>query len=133
MRTKSSETFLYKGVEYTISELASISHLHRDTILNRLNKGVSIEEALEMPPGQLPHHNREDIGKSIPIVFSQPLPSVRGTMQPVLGKQYIATIHGRHSGSNNLCKVFYIVQLENGKPLITYPGEFRIVREETAS
>lgn len=133
MRIKSSETFLYNGVEYTLAELANISHLHRDTILNRLSKGVSIEEALEMPPGQLPYHNREDIGKTIPIVFQQPLPSVYGAMQPVLGKQYMATIHGRQTGSNNLCKVFYIIQLENGKPLITYPGEFRVIEKETTS
>lgn len=119
------ETYTYEGVEYTMSELVRISKLRRETIHLRLKKGMSVEDALKLPPGRLPRLNPDDIGKQVPIVFEMPVPEVIREMQPILGKEYIATIHGNPSRAC-LCKVFYMIELENGKKLITYPGEFHI-------
>lgn len=117
------ELYKYHGVEYSMTDLTRISHLHRDTILRRLEQGWSLEMALELPAGRgLPNIRSCDIGKKVPIVFTAELP-VFDEMQPILGKQYIATVCGTKSKSA-ISRVFYMIELDNGKKLITYPGEF---------
>ena len=120
-----SETYIYNGVEYTLSELARLSGMRRDTIQHRLKIGCTIEEALEIPLGSLhslPALCSEDIGKQVTIVFKSP-PPVLASMQPILGKKYTATICGTVC-SDVLRRVFYTILLDNGKTLVTYPGEF---------
>ena len=122
------ETYIYEGVEYTLGELSRISNLRRETIQIRLKKGLSVADALRIPPGKLPRLDPSDIGKQVPVVFITPVPEVKREMQPVLGKEYLATIHGNPKRSC-LCRVFYTIELDNGKKLITYPGEFEIKRK----
>ena len=118
-----SPMYEYDGQECTLSDLARISNLHRETIQRRINMGWPIEKALFTLAGKKQVTiKKEDIGKTIPIVFREDLP-VFQKMQPVIGKQYIATVCGVMK-NNRVCQVFYVVQLENGKKLITYPGEF---------
>ena len=125
---QSTTLYEYHGISYTLNELARMSHIHRDTILRRLDWGMTVEEALDQPNSRsLPMLSRSDIGKHVPIVFNTFVP-VKQEMQPILGKQYIAKICGSPHDSQQ-CRVFYLVELENGKPLITYPGEFDIVGE----
>lgn len=121
----------YCGVEYTLTELAKISHLHRDTIRRRLDLGMSLEHALELPAGRnLPKLAKDDIGKQVPVVFTEP-PPVFEEMQPILGKQYMATICGS-TRKTALCSVFYVITLESGKRLITYPGEVNTIEQPKA-
>lgn len=124
MSYEESRTYLYQGKNYTLSELAELSQIHHETLRHRLEYGMSVEEAIALAHGRIPHPKPEDIGKQVPIVFQCPVPSVHEHMQPTLGKQYIATLHGKRTKTNQLCKVFYTITLENGKSLITYPGEF---------
>lgn len=123
------ELYEYRGISYTMTELVRMSHLHRETILRRLDMGWSIEEILESSETKsVPLINRSDIGKKIPIVFTTEIP-VLPQMQPILGKQYLATICGATNRTNK-CRVFYMIELENGKKLITYPGEFQMQIEK---
>lgn len=120
--------YIYNGAEYTLGELSRMTNLHRDTIRRRLELGLTIEEALELPAGaQLPHLSKDDIGKKVPIVFRHLVP-VYDFMQPKIGKKYMATICGSTKKST-LCKIFYVIELESGKKLVTYPGEFEFIEE----
>ena len=121
----SKETYQFNGVEYTMTDLTRMSHLRRETIQRRLNHGMSLEAALGFADGALPMLSKKDVGKQVHIKFTVPIP-VTTEKQPVLGKEYIATNCGS-TRETNLCKIFYIVQLDNGKKLITYPGEFEII------
>lgn len=120
------ELYEYRGRECTITELSQIAHLHRDTIRRRLDQGLTIEQILDeaLRPKEFAL-NKEDIGKKVPIVFTEPLP-VYDSMQPILGKRYIATICGQ-SGDVATSRIFFLIVLDNGKKLITYPGEFELV------
>lgn len=44
-----SKTYLYKGHEYTLLELAERTKVHPSTLSARLRKGVSVEEAVRPP------------------------------------------------------------------------------------
>ena len=126
------QTYEYHGNFYTITDLARISNLHRDTIIHRLEQGWSVETAIETPARERKQTvKNEDIGKTVPIVFKSHLP-VYESMQPVLGKQYFATVCGTLKESQ-VCRVFYVVELENGKKLITYPGEFEEIKREAVA
>lgn len=125
-------TFDYNGKEHSLNELAKISGLHRDTILRRLEMGWTMEEILATPAGaSLVKISSEDCGKQIPVMFNAPLP-VYDAFQPTLGKKYIATICGTKN-KKMLARIFFVIELENGKRLITYPGECEQIEEEAAS
>lgn len=122
----SAELYEHQGVSYTLTELCRISHLHRDTIRRRLNLGLPLEQVIGFSGSQhLPRLDVSDIGKKVPVVFHNSVP-VYEWMQPTLERQYVATICGSNRNSK-LTKVFYIIELENGKKLVTYPGEFEFI------
>lgn len=125
-----SNLYELQGNFYTLTELSRMSNLHRDTIHHRLELGLSVEEALELTNSKsLPVLSRDDLGKQVKVVFNK-LPPVLPHMQPILGKQYTAKICGS-SARSKLVHVFYMIQLENGKKLITYPGECTIVTDDS--
>ena len=119
------ELFEYHGAFYTMAELCRMTNLHRDTIRRRLEWGWSIERifnaAFDQPECQA------EIGKRVPIIFREDVPVV-SWMQPTIGRKYYATVCGS-SRQSQLSKVFYVIELENGKKLVTYPGEFEFVKE----
>lgn len=122
------ELYEYHGAEYSITRLSKMAHLHRDTIRRRLERGLTIEEILEpVSSDRITSFGRQDIGKQIPIIFTEELP-VFDSMQPILGKQYMATICGQAADSSSSSKLFFLIELSNGKKLITYPGEFELVQ-----
>lgn len=123
----SKKAYEYQGCEYSITRLSKMAHLHRDTIVRRLERGVTLDDILNTAGvDEIIHFNSEDIGKQIPIVFTEQLP-VFESMQPVLGKQYMATICGHPANGPYASKFFFLIELGNGKKLITYPGEFELV------
>lgn len=119
----------YRGREYSLTELVKMSNFCRETIAKRLDMGWTVEEALTTPAGKsMQIHTINDLGKHIPIVFHI-RPPVYRDLQPVLGKQYIAKICGS-SRRDASCRFFYTLKLDNGKTLITYPGEFEILKTD---
>ena len=120
------ERYEYQGKLYTLTELTKMSDLCRDTIMKRLRNGWPVEKAIHTPPGrEKPEHTAADLGKIVPIVFRS-LPPVTQDMQPILGKQYMATVCGS-ARKSSVCRIFYKLKLDNGKVLITYPGEFEML------
>lgn len=122
------ELYEYQGNNYTLNRICEITHMHRDTIRRKLDHGMTIEEILEPTLAKSPVcFGSQDIGKHIPIVFKEELP-VFESMQPILGKEYIATVCGQSASNTTASKIFFLIELSNGKKLITYPGEFELAK-----
>lgn len=112
----------YRGQEYTVSELARMSQNSRRMIQKRLDEGWEVHNAVETPTkAQEPAIDRGYIGQEITVIFTHPLPVI-AAMQPVIGKKYTARV----CGGTRRCaqsRVYFVLTLENGKKLITYPEE----------
>lgn len=123
--------YLYRGKNYTVAELSKLRGLSMSVIHNRLKSGWSVEKAVETPyDGSSPMAIEERWrGKKLRIVFHRPISEVFQHMQPTLGKEYAAIPCIHATGKSGGCKMNYVITLENGKPLIVYPGEFEIIGE----
>lgn len=120
MRAK-RKYYEFNGTAYTIDQISTMFPSIKPSILNsRLKKGMSVEEAVKPQTYEewIPEQYRL---KDIIVCFDTALP-VYPSMQPALGKRYLAIPHSEKRGF----KVFYTIQLEK-KKLIVYPGEFRIL------
>ncbi len=114
------------GEEYTLAELSRKFNIRRDILARRLNGGWSVEKAVTTPMKNMPEgFDRGMIGKKIPVIF-QTSPPVLPEMQPVLGKEYLATICGTTKKAAH-SHIYYMITLENGKKLITYPNECELL------
>lgn len=121
--------YQYKGADYTLTQLAKISPVSGRTIQKRIDAGWSVESAVETPftiTGEelIPQEYRD---KVLEIRFSEPIGTVFGSMQPRLDRSYIAR-PSPPSRNHNKTRLYYVMELEPGRPLIVYPGEFEIVR-----
>ena len=67
---------------------------------------------------------------NVDIYFTEHISGVFAEMQPVLRKIYEAEPHYRQGKEK--AKLYYIIKLDNGKPLIVYPGEFNLVATQAA-
>ena len=68
---------------------------------------------------------------NINICFLNHIPGFFERMQPVIGKVYSAKPHYRQDKLK--AKLYFIIRLDNGKPLIVYPGEFKWIEGEQAA
>lgn len=119
--------YAYRDGIYTIRELLAFSQVKEDTLRSRLNQGWSVEEAVEAPPCPFGQRERDALVRNdanVRIVFESPLP-VKEEFQPVLHRLY--SVDSFHSTRKTKIKDFCIITLENGRKLITYPNEFRVV------
>lgn len=114
---------------YTTSELVKISGLPKSALASRLRNGWDVEPAITTPL------SKKTIGTASPQLFAQgnvdvkfltPVPGVFQEMQPKLNQIYAATPYCT-SSQKLKAKLYYIITLDNGKPLIVYPGEFEII------
>lgn len=122
----SKQIYEYQGVEYSISQLSRQFNIRRDILSRRLKSGWSVEKAVNTPTREMmKDFDKELIGKQIPVIFKSS-PPVLPEMQPILGKQYIATVCGTKETAHS--HIYYIITLENGKKLITYPNECYALR-----
>jgi len=118
----------YNGDYYTIPQLVNMSNnLKADTIRSRIKEGWDIGLAITVPNREV-ELDPKWRGKSLMIIFSEPIPSVFASMQPCLNKTYIAQ-PATPTHTYERSKPYYIITLENGKPLIVYPNEFQIIAE----
>lgn len=124
-----AKTHYYNGAPHTVSELAALSGLPQRVIYQRLREGWSIEKIVETPYGESDDKEWERWrNKTLNICFVEPVPVVRPDMQPTLGKVYVAS-PGVGNRKIKCSKDFFIIALENGKPLVVYPNEFEILGE----
>lgn len=57
----------YKNKELTVRELVALSdNINYDTMLNRLRKGWSVEDAVKIPLHSRPNKNKVDLLETIP-------------------------------------------------------------------
>ena len=122
--------YFYNGKNYDISGICQISGKTEAIVRKRLKSGWSIEEIVETPIAETAVAIEECWrGKKLNVVFLQPILNVFAYMQPTLGKPYVALPSLHSTGHCGGCRQYFIVTLENGKPLIVYPREFEIVGE----
>lgn len=111
---------------YTTSELVEISGLPKSTLATRLRNGWDVATAMNTPVKTklICASAPEQYAKgTVEIMFFETIPGVFQEMQPTLNKVYTAKPYC--AGSDKLkAKLYYIITLDNGKPLIVYPGEF---------
>lgn len=122
-----AQKYFYNGTYHSVSSLERLSGISRTTLTDRLQSGWPVELAIMTPPqknqvNDLPPEMYKE--GNIDIVFTEPIPGVFKEMQPTLNKVYAAEPHC--PGHKQLkSKLYYIITLDNGKPLIVYPNEFK--------
>lgn len=122
--------YCYKGEYYGIAELSRMSGKSPSLIRGRLMRGWSIEDAVDMPEAGTENQVAECWrGKRLCVVFRESLVNVFPAMQPVLGVTYTANPGQKSEKRKSGYKEYFVIMLENGKPLIVYPGEFEIIGE----
>lgn len=120
-----AKKYLYYGEKHTIAQLAEISGQSTDFIRNRINRGWSVEAAVDTPKEEGQIIPTEYMGKVLTVCFHEPLASVFPSMQPKRETPYIAC---PATSMNRSCsKTYYTINLDNEKKLIVYPGEFEIL------
>lgn len=124
----------YQGQMLSLAQLEQISGVRKETIRTRINNGWTVEAAVQntSPGNDLAHIPPDMEGKSLYVRFPRHIDSVISRMQPSISKTYIATPH-LGGTKRNSATLFYIIRLDNSKPLIVYPGEFEIVSAVTDS
>ena len=123
--------YFYNGEEHTLTSLVKLSGLSREALKKRLNSGWDVNTAVETPVRvtMAKEYPREMYANGdITICFTEAISHVFAHMQPKLNTPYKATPH-QPCGKNLKGKLYYIIHLENGKPLIVYPTEFLWIRE----
>lgn len=122
------------GTFYTTNQLVEMSEVDKSTLSKRLRDGWDVDTAIHTPV-QLhkvcPAAPKLYSQGSIDVVFTEYIPGVFREMQPVLNKVYAAEPHCASSHKHK-AKLYYIITLDNGKPLIVYPGEFKQVNASAA-
>ena len=111
--------YLYKGTMKTVAELREISQVSDTTIRQRIADGWSVESAVDTPAHRS-IKKQQDGRRFVNVIFVSTIANVFPKMQPTLGKIYRAEFHPTKRSSRQ----FYSIKLENGLPLIVYPGEF---------
>ena len=125
----------YRGNTYTTDELAKLCGKPRRILADRLANGWEVEAAVSVPvaPKMIMLSAAEHYENGpINIVFTEHISGVFAHMQPVLHKQYTAHPHCA-SNDKHKAKLYYTIVLDNGKPLIVYPGEFVAIGGVTAA
>ena len=126
-----AKVYVYRGNEYSMTGLVELSGLSEGILYRRINKEKwSVEDAVETPKSHRQHHHLEPGlgGKRLVVTFVRPIASVIECMQPRLHKEYVAEPSSCSSPASRT-KIYYVITLDNGKPLIVYPDEFAVVRE----
>lgn len=123
--------YCYNGEYYTVADLSRLTGLSISSLYNRLKSGWNVEDAVETPVEECCTQTLEERwrGKTLSILFHEPIPEVFSEMQPMLEKVYIAIPSIHNGGKEHGGKQHFVITLDNGKPLIVYPGEFEIVGE----
>ena len=125
---ESDETFFFRGEMRTTKEIAEFSKsISPNTVYHRLKDGWDPERAI-LPDLADTVISKEWEDKDLLVSFPHPLGGIIPSMQPICNKPYIA-YHNRPSASKQSLKHFFIIYLENGKPLIVYPHDFQILGE----
>lgn len=120
---------------YTTAELVAISGLPKSTLATRLRNGWDVDTAMATPVKTklICTTAPEQYAKgTVEVMFFETVPGVFQEMQPTLHKTYHATPYCAGSHKQK-AKLYYIITLENGKPLIVYPGEFEITGKTAAA
>lgn len=121
--------YWYMGKQYTLQELAKIGNISVSALRTRIKLNWDIEEAVNRPiEEKCATVEPQWKGKRLVVMFTSPLSSVKQDMQPSMNREYIA-IPCQCGVSRGRSKEYFIINLENGKPLIVYPKEFEILRE----
>ena len=122
---KTLKEYELNGVSYTLQQLSDMHGIPITTINNRIRNGWPIERAISEPR---PESKKKKVppefenGGVVEVVFRTPIPSVYTNMQPIIGKKYVMRAYPTVQA-----EPIFSIQLENGLPLIVYPGEFEIV------
>lgn len=125
-----AKIYLYNGEQHTLTSLQKLSSVSRRTLSDRLANGWDVEKAVNTPRQNEAHKTCPPemyANGNIDIIFEKHIPGVFMEMQPVLDKVYSAEPHRTFSSSKK-SKLYYIIKLEDGKPLIVYPEEFQWVK-----
>lgn len=125
-----NEPYPFRGEMCSIGIIARKAGVSVRYLKSQLENGIMPEEAVALA---LEERQRCTIdpkwkGKALEVVFREPLSSVKKDMQPRLNTKYIAT-PGRPTTGTTSVRPNYLIRLENGKPLIVYPGEFEVIGE----
>lgn len=119
--------YKYQGQEMTAHALSKIAVVSETALRKRLRAGWDVEAAVTTPISE--NHAAVDpelFERDIMVEFTQHINSVKSEMQPTLNKVY----RGRmYHGNTNLfrTKIFCVIHLDNGLPLIVYPDEFNML------
>lgn len=125
-----AKMYFYNGEQHTLTSLQKLSSVSCRTLSDRLANGWDVEKAVTTPRQNearngCPPEMYEN--GNIDIVFEKHIPGVFMEMQPVLDRIYSAEPH-RAIGHSMKSKLYYIIKLDGGKPLIVYPEEFQWVK-----
>ena len=117
----------YNGIFYTLQELSEMHGIPMTTINNRLRNGWPVEKAVSEPRPEKKQKKTPpefENGNVVEVIFTEPIGSVFERMQPILGKKYVLTAYPTVQA-----EPIFSIRLENGLPLIVYPGEFEVVNQ----
>lgn len=113
----------------TVAEMAELTGLSETGVRNRLKRGWTAKEIVSKPSTR--SRAKDQLGDSmvepIEIMFERHINGVYASMQPKIGKVYEAYPNKEQYEYHQ--RAFYIIMLDNGKPLIVYPNEFEIAEK----
>lgn len=125
-----AKIYMYQGKAYNIHQLAEETGISEGILSSRISDYVPADTVI--PQIQKEQQQKEAlknmVGKPLVIVFRRALSSVFPDKQPKLNTQYVAMPQRKIPKVLN-CRMFYIVTLDDGSPLIVYPEEFEIIGE----
>ena len=125
----SPKKYWYMDKQYTLQELSEIGNISISALRTRIKLGWDIEEAVTKPlEEKYATVDPQWRGKPLIVMFTSPLSSVKQNMQPRMNKEYIARPNQSRVSSGR-SREYFIINLENGLPLIVYPKEFEVLRE----
>ena len=130
---KQCKLYEYNGKEHTLDELAGFSHLPKHVLANRLKNGWDVAAAINEPDqAKIVDSFKPEMydNGNIDIFFTRHIAGVFQEMQPELGKIYSAEPH--YQKGKMKAKLYYIIWLDDHKPLIVYPGEFEWILSDAA-
>lgn len=123
--------YSYRGELHTARRISNFSNVPLDILLKYLPECDTGDEAIIRAREEISGHKITTEPKYITIVFRKYIEGVKASMQPQLNTEYTATPQ-RCPAEVMPQNEYFIISLENGRPLIVYPREFEVVHHTAA-
>ena len=125
--TEGGTKYTYNGKQYTSEELSQLDSCQVPllTLQGRIKAGWDIDRAVETPLCHTAYEKQPISTDVIDVMFTSHIAAVLPDMQPELYKPYKAEVGLWNRPAPDKKPNYFIIKLNNGKPLIVYENEFQ--------